>query len=390
MANNNGIIYIDTSTSPHKGVCIADIQTVLDSSRNDIGGLITYGAIKPWAKYKPVVYASMGTSDQMEEDTTNDIMKWKSTSNWWKGTSGYCGFDIPSYASAADLDGETDIWEYVRPNGTLSTQPFRFFDFNLYDHNSIVPFSLRLPDTVVVRMATIAQIVYESSPATYNLALTDIDGFADCYFGIAAFKDNNTPQFITASKKLSANDVDSNKINLQNLSFFQSAGIVRLYAFIGSYKQESFTSQYEHSAWFLNPEGEMGYREVQVIERAETVYVHAIGGFSAADRKVLGQATISVTAGTFFATRSKVGTRDFSKIYTLTSVVATAKLHSTGEVVATQTLSLSSCGPDLLEPGDPQGTSYTFYAPVPAWSPALPTILDPTDYYEITMTFNYA
>lgn len=385
MANANGIIYIDTSTTPPQGVEIADIQAVVASSRSDIGALVENGDIQPWAKYKPVRLALLDTTGQMEEDTANHIMKWKAGANWWRASDGFCGFAIPAYASAADLDGETDAWEYERPTGGISTQPFRFPDFNLYDHNSILPFELRLPDYSIVGGAPIAQIVYDPDPATYNLALTDIGGFADCYFGVAAFKDNRTPVFKTADKKLSANDVDSNKIFLDSISLFQEAGVVRLYAFIGQYKASSGTSEYEHSLWFLNPEEEMGYRVVNVYTRSENVYIHGIGGFSAQDRKALGQASISVTAGTFFATRPLM--QAFTKNYSLTSVVASAKQHSTGSVVSSQVIPLASCQPSLLERGDPIGTTYTFSAPLPTWT--LPPILDPDDYYEITMTFNY-
>ena len=53
MAHTTNRIYIDTSVTPHIGVSIADIQSVIGSSRNDIGGLIVNGNINKWAKYKP-------------------------------------------------------------------------------------------------------------------------------------------------------------------------------------------------------------------------------------------------------------------------------------------------------------------------------------------------
>lgn len=50
MSHSSNKIYI---TSPY-GVSIADIQSVIGSDRNDIGGLITTGTINKWAKWKPV------------------------------------------------------------------------------------------------------------------------------------------------------------------------------------------------------------------------------------------------------------------------------------------------------------------------------------------------
>ena len=55
MANSSGHIYINSSVTPHIGVSIADIQTVLSlTSYSDIGGLIINGDINKWAKFKPV------------------------------------------------------------------------------------------------------------------------------------------------------------------------------------------------------------------------------------------------------------------------------------------------------------------------------------------------
>ena len=61
MPHTSDTIYRDTSNN--LGISIADIQAVLGLSRNDIGGLITYGNIKKWAKYKPYRSASLVTSD---------------------------------------------------------------------------------------------------------------------------------------------------------------------------------------------------------------------------------------------------------------------------------------------------------------------------------------
>ena len=394
MPHASGIIYIDTSTTPHKGVSIADIQQTLGTGAyNTIGGLITYGNINKWAKYKPVRLTILNTDGQLEEDTTNHRMVWKSSADWWRGSDDLCGFSIPTFDSAADLDGETGVWQYLRPRGLNGGgqgvhEWFRFKDFNQYDHNCVIPFSLRLPESALTTSATMVQIMLTQNLASGNLSLDEIGDFGDCYFGVAMFKDNNSPYFKTASKKLSVGDVDATKINIEDIPFFTTPGTVRIYTFIGGTQaSNNSTRQYDHDIWFLNAEDGMAYREVLVQAQAQNVYSHGIGGFTPADRKVLGPATISITGGVFHATRSKVGQLDFSKTYTLYTVIATAKLHSTGAVVSTQSLSVNSSAPDTLEPGDPAGASYTFYCPMPTWT--LPTVSDPDDYYDIMITFNY-
>ena len=151
MAHTSTTIYRNTSTTPNQGVCIADIQAVLDSSRNDIGGLITYGAIKPWAKYKPVRTSLLGMTGKT------------SGSQYWKASDFKCGFafDVatefgaPNSASSSFAkslyNGELD-WTYVRPLGGISVSPFRFLDFDGYDHEAECPIGDLAATTVYLQL----------------------------------------------------------------------------------------------------------------------------------------------------------------------------------------------------------------------------------------------
>jgi len=380
MSNASGIIYIDNTVTPNIGVSIYDIQSVLGvASYNDIGGLIVNGGVKKWAKYKPVVFGSLGTTDQLDTDKT-----WKSTANWWKATDGFCGFLVPSYSSGADLDGETDEWVYVRPNGTIATQPFRVLDFNRYDHNSVIPFSLQMPEYVVIGMATEVKLSLSSNLASGNLSLADIGPFADYYFGVAVFRDNQTPTFVTCADKISEESLHS--INIEDFDQLETEGTARIYAFLGQTAQTTPGSQYEHTLYFLNTDEEVGFRVVNVFARADNVYRIAFNGLATPnDTKALGQPTIHTSGGVFYATMSIV--RQFSKNYTLVSVLASAKLHSTGTVVDSQYATLASCEVSYLDKTDIVGTTYNFHAPIPGLS--LPPIIDPSDYYEITFTYTY-
>ncbi len=132
MSNQNGRIYIDTSTTPHKGISIADIQTVLGSQRNDIGGLITYGAVNMWARYKPIKWSTSGSPVFFPQEAH--------PSDWNKGIDGDYGIVSNSFSQVSGLysaiDGDLNGWSYVK-DGIV----FRFRDFDGYYHYAPNPFS---------------------------------------------------------------------------------------------------------------------------------------------------------------------------------------------------------------------------------------------------------
>lgn len=138
MAHSGGKIYVDTSVTPNVGISIADIQTVLGDSHKDIGGLITYGDINIWAKYKPVRLNSLTHPN----------------ANWWKSDN--CGlnpYEQQNYANLTTVIESSDPlngWTYYRPLGASAPTPswFRFMDFDGYNHNADAPvadFSIERP-----------------------------------------------------------------------------------------------------------------------------------------------------------------------------------------------------------------------------------------------------
>lgn len=142
MSHTSTTIFINTTTTPHKGVEIADIQAVLHSSRNDIGGLITNGDINKEAKFKPVRYPSANATK------TN-------TPTLYRDVNNKCGIEIP-ILDATDLassniqskiTGASD-YSYIRPRGmATNSEWFRFLDFDGYDHNASLAFQF-VPPTV--------------------------------------------------------------------------------------------------------------------------------------------------------------------------------------------------------------------------------------------------
>lgn len=136
MSYSNGIITRPVVITPSGG----DIGQALGVALNSLGDLITQGPINPWAKFKPVRFATL-------EDTGESATE---QPNYWKANDGMCGFSVPestnttsgpSTSSSAwyKLLNSLLLWTYNRPSGALLSQPFRENDFDGYDHNAPQP-----------------------------------------------------------------------------------------------------------------------------------------------------------------------------------------------------------------------------------------------------------
>jgi hypothetical protein len=213
-------------------VSIYDIQQALGVSETDLGSLCKHANINMWAKYKPVIRASViDTTGQLKSDKT-----WKPINDyggtpgigsvaWYRSDAGNFGitpkaFSIGSGDSrtinalnnlAAVVKASTDGlngWIYTRPNGTIS-EPFRQIDFNRYYDTAPRP---------VVRASISANNIYASDTGGWQISL-DIMGSAyndvndnidardylrlgdvmtnnyHCYLGIAIFKKDSNNNY---------------------------------------------------------------------------------------------------------------------------------------------------------------------------------------------------
>ena len=141
MAHANGRIYIDTSTTPHGGVSIADLQSVLSLvSYNDLGGIIDHASINKFAKFKPVRYPSVIATRGTVPTLYRDI-------------DGKCGIEIPLLTATdfSDPDIEALItgandYSLLKPRGkNINSEWFRLLDFDGYDHGASMGFQFVPP-----------------------------------------------------------------------------------------------------------------------------------------------------------------------------------------------------------------------------------------------------
>lgn len=213
MANQKGRIFIDTSTTPYKGVEIADLQRVLGRGTGDLGLLCSdqewydtgvldgqgnpvyslrpVNRINKWAKFKPTRMAGLNPTDS-----------WKGQQKNVYGSTGYSnGIGFVVYESLNDLRASANGigWNYEPPrgkgNGDQGTDEwFRLLDFNGYKHNVESPFrSLGSPgDTYTAEEETFiaADFMFDTEDSG-ALDLSDFSLFNNWYFGVAVFCNSN-------------------------------------------------------------------------------------------------------------------------------------------------------------------------------------------------------
>lgn len=377
MAHNNGEI-----TAP---VSIQDVRQVLGNSSTDLGTLCKASQINMWAKYKPVPYAKIDTTDEF--DKTNNT--WKSTARWWrdKGINGivsgaYCGFVIPTKNVSELTGGEHDGWTVKRPSGGTNS-PYRLTDFASYYHNSVCPFSVVLPTTAVWNGSSLSGKVRVSRPSVNknNLTLNDIMPGGTAYFGVAVVVGTS----VYAKTQASTSEA---LISLEGCPILNGKGITgRIIAFMTFSVHSSWTNS-DYTTWSLSaPNITFSVAgNITTVQSATNSYQIVLSGMQGTDKSALRMQTGSVSGNTVSAQARVI--RKPNNYYYLNSIVLTVIRYSDGATMTTQYISTSGAQQQSIElTSSDVGTNLPFSCSRGSYIP--PTLSDPTDYYIFTYTFNY-
>ena len=217
---------IDTINAP---VSIFDVQSCFGLSYNDIGRLITYANINKWAKYKPIVRATIDTVT-WQWDATNKV--WLSTAYWWKGGDGHCGLSFTTFPSLGSLTNSNSFlyklyhlllpWTYTKPSGGANS-PFRLQDFAQYYHDAVPPCVQLVGAGRTIYVQTTGQgtrlisLNYDAPPeGSENLSLSDFshNGVSFQSFYLAALMVNGS-NYIIVSSEHTIGDTGSTVIDAQ-------------------------------------------------------------------------------------------------------------------------------------------------------------------------------
>lgn len=180
--NNSGVIYVDTTVTPNRGVSIDDVRAVLELDSRDVGTLCSSSDnnVNKWAKHKPIVYANAIaplTDAQFKEKNY--------------------GLTIPNplmgnYTKIDDviLNAE-NAYTYTKPSGQMAS-PFRLTDFNNYSHSVKAPIN-GFPETIYIPTSVTTRVLnFTINQSTdYAIGLTDLPSNFNSWYLAFAVKKNN-------------------------------------------------------------------------------------------------------------------------------------------------------------------------------------------------------
>lgn len=190
-------------------ISFSKVNTALGTSHTDLGTLVKDANIKMWAKYKPVVWASVNTLGALNSGSTTWNPNAASNLQWWKATNGNYGLDYSNAivnvgigtsgvitalsAIAAKIDGGANGWGYTKPSGG-SSSPYRLTDFLQYNHATANPIRSAQTNNVSASTTSVYTINCEIMRAAMTnitqrdyLIPEDISQYT-LYMGIAVFK----------------------------------------------------------------------------------------------------------------------------------------------------------------------------------------------------------
>ena len=124
-------------------VLLANVASIVRAGGTDLADIIANGNINKWAKYKPIVRATIDTVTGQWDRTNNT---WLASANWWKGGDGHCGLTFSVFSELGTLTNSNAFlyklyhlqlpWTYTKPSGG-SNSPYRLQDFAKYDSDAV-------------------------------------------------------------------------------------------------------------------------------------------------------------------------------------------------------------------------------------------------------------
>lgn len=293
MPYANGIISINTNTTPHQGVSIADVQKALGRGTGDLGLLCSdqewysdtnqnealrrANKINKWAKYKPYRSSSLVSTDSGDEG--------RIAKHYGLSVDAFESLGSPSTANsflAKLVAGELD-WVYLPPRGkgggtAGANEWFRLLDFNGYNHNAEAPVGDVITGIPISANGD-ASINWDlnTTPATGSITLGDLyignTALTSYYLGVLLYQSGSiygtTYHIVTSTTTLGQGDVT---IQLTNATAL--AGTWEVYPFFSSvqiaFDASLTTGSYVSAGW-----GKMGEQiTFRLVSDSLSVYVY--------------------------------------------------------------------------------------------------------------------
>ncbi|HPB85633.1 MAG TPA: hypothetical protein PLR63_07585 [Paludibacteraceae bacterium] len=345
---------------PTTGITTSMVAKAIGEGSNDVGTLCKSTKINKWSKWKPVSIA------KVTGITGSDLQ------------SANYGLSIP----AADSDDGTYLsqtWGYIKPTGGANS-PYRIGDFRTYEHASVLPFKLIMPNYIAVGSSgVVAKITFPS------ISANNVDGkyfFGDKYFGVL-IKEGTQLQYKTATTTINNGGTT---VDFSESTLLDTTGTIELYAMFTSTAISTISSSISQMLYSLNGEANIAYRSVNVYTPMSPVYSIGITGLATIDRTAIAfSGSVNISGGVI--TQNASLTRSVSREYILDGIRVTIKRHSDNVEVFNQLYDIDlQSSPEALYPDMEAGESVNFRSTLYKDTNGL-EILPPNDYYIVLYSF---
>ena len=345
------------------GITTSLVAATIGQASSDVGTLCSSTKINKWSKNKPVKYNTTSPITDAQRKSAN------------------YGIIIPQYTDADSILADTtSVWQYDQPTGG-TTQPFRIGDFRGYEHSSVVPFDILMPNSIEVGSS--GNLIKLRQPSVINGNLTLNDLFTNVYFGVA-IKKGTQIKVKTTSAYIAAGE---NNLSIDDCGFLTENSSIIISCFLTNQLIASWTSVADQALFGLNAIANYSNKTINVYTRAVNTYTLGAGGFAIADRTALSFNNDLSHAGDR-VTRTAVAVRALVNVYELISVTGRATRASDNAIIKEVNIPLDyQSSPSWLEV-EFSGMNITFNTANGGVEDGLPT-LDPSDYYKFSWTFNF-
>lgn len=286
MSHANGRIYVDTSTTPNKGIDVrGDVAYILGRNTGDVGQLCgdvdasgtRVNAIKKWAKYKPYRNSSPATT-----------LAARIAAFYGMSISVFTELGTPSTVNSFFkrlIDGDL-LWEFAPPRGLATySERYRILDFDGYYHNAVCPVGDMASDNIPIDPYGNAEIDWDllDNLDAGNLLLSDIvvNGAAltGFYLGVLLYKSASNYHFVTSDNVVGAGSVGITLSGVNSL-----AGTWRAYPFFSSRHYSLGDSA--QTGVYLSAGWDTPYKDITFRLTSQSLSVYAYGTWNTAHTQI--------------------------------------------------------------------------------------------------------
>ena len=333
-------------------------QTIGVGSK-DVGTLCSSTAVNKWSKYKPISYPSNnGMTLELQQQQIYGLL-------------------IPSTSDAGD---ETlgNTWIYNKPVGGVNS-PYRLGDFRGYNHSSVQPYSVYIPDTLGTDGTGGNVSVSVHNVPSDNIAFSDL--FPNTYyFGVSI------PGFC---KTALTNMVNNGQVvSIADCPGRLTAGTVEVILFMTDSVISTWNSDFIGTMYGLNCDANVAVKNVPVKQAKANTYNLIINGLNTVDMPKITRVGAVIT-GTTIMQLAKFTTM-LTYNYSLLNITLTIRQNSTNAVAYTATFATDSHSQPVGLGSDYQelNGNFSIISSVYYSMGSLP-VLSIGDCYNATYTLNY-